>query len=355
MVASHMVLQSARESSTLLRLIALANTLFFASFLAVLLFASSQASAQEITCAGKNLMESLSAEKLAKINTEASAILNGSARLWKIEKSGAKPSYLYGTMHVTDDRVTTLPEAAKAAYDNADIVVLEITELLDQAKAGTALLGRPDLLMFTDKTTITSLIDPKDLPKVEKGMKDRGLPLVAMNKMKPWMISSALAIPACENQRIKNGAMLLDLKLGKDAQNAGRPVGALETIIEQFEAMASVPMDLHIKGLVEAASMGDVMIDVRETMIALYAKGEIAKIMPMIKSISPNGDETAEADASFEEVMIDTRNATMAKRAVLYLDKGNAFIAVGALHLPGEKGLVKMLRDAGYSVTEAAK
>jgi uncharacterized protein len=355
MITSHLLIKLSRFPDAMLRVIAIANTLFFASFLLVFMAAATQARAEQPTCAGQNLVATMKPDVLQKIEAEAAKTINGNARLWKIEKAGVKPSYLYGTMHATDDRVINLPEAAKAAYDDADIVVLEITELLDQAKAGAALLGRPDLMMFTDSTTIKSLVDPKDLPALEKGLQERGMALAVMNKMKPWMISSALAIPACETQRIKGGALLLDLKLGKDAQAAGRPVGALETVIEQFEAMAAVPMDLHIKGLVEAATMGDLMLDVRETMVSLYANGEISKIMPMIKSVAPQGVGGANNDTSFEEVMIDTRNATMAKRAVPFLNKGNAFIAVGALHLPGEKGLVKMLNDAGYTVTEAAK
>jgi uncharacterized protein len=355
MIASHLLLKYARTPDIALRALALANTLFFASFLMVLLAAATQAKAQDIVCAGQNLMTTLTPDALQKIEAEASKTINGNARLWKIEKSGVKPSYLYGTMHATDDRVIDMPDAAKAAYENADIVVLEIIELLDQAKAGAALLARPDLMMFTDGTTITSLVDPKDLPALEKGLQDRGMGLAVMNKMKPWMISSALAIPACESQRIKGGALLLDLKLGKDAQAAGRPVAALETIIEQFEAIASVPMDLHVKGLVEAATLGDLMLDVRETMVSLYVSGDIAKIMPLVKNVAPQGVGSAQDDSSFEEVMIDTRNVTMAQRSVPFLEKGNAFIAVGALHLPGEKGLVNLLSKAGYTLSAEAK
>jgi uncharacterized protein YbaP (TraB family) len=210
-------------------------------------------------------------------------------------------------------------------------------------------------MMFTDATTITSLVDPKDLPALEKGLAERGMPLAAMNKMKPWMISGVLAVPACETKRIQGGALLLDIKLGTEAQAAGKTIGGLETIIEQFDAMASLPMKSHIDGLVEAASLGDLSNDVLETMIDLYTKGEIGKIMPLIRDVSPKSAGSKNGSADFEEVMIHTRNATMAKRAAPFLDKGNAFVAVGALHLPGEKGLVKMLNDAGYTVTEAAK
>ncbi len=355
MIASHLMLKLSRAPDAALRLLALINTLFFASFLAALLFAATQAKAQEVTCTGQNLMETLGGDVIAKVNAEAAKTINGEARLWKIEKAGAKPSWLFGTMHISDPRVVTLTPEAKAAYDGADTVVIETTEVLDKNKAATALLARPDLMMFTDATTITSLVDPKDLPALEKSLAERGMPLAAINKMKPWMISGVLAVPACETKRIQGGAQLLDIKLGTEAQAAGKKIGGLETIIEQFDAMASLPMKSHIDGLVEAASLGDLSDDVLETMVDLYTKGQIAKIMPLIKDVAPESASNKGNSADFEEVMINTRNATMAKRAVAFLDKGNVFIAVGALHLPGEKGLVKMLNDAGYTVTEAAK
>ncbi len=56
----------------------------------------------------------------------------------------------------------------------------------------------------------------------------------------------------------------------------------------------------------------------------------------------------------FQEKMITSRNRHMAEAAAKYLDKGNAFIAVGALHLPGADGLVELLRQAGYTVTRGS-
>jgi uncharacterized protein len=355
MIASHFLLRLSRTPDVMLRLVAFMNTLFFASFLVALLFASSQVKAGEIICAGQNLMQTLAPGVIAKIEAESGATINGEGRLWKIEKSGIKPSYLFGTMHISDPRVVALTPEAKAAYDGADIVVIETTEVLDKTKAAAALLARPDLMMFTDATTITSLVDPKDLPALEKGLADRGMPLAAVNRMKPWMLSGVLAVPACETKRIQDGAQLLDIKLGMDAKLAGKQIGGLETIIEQFDAIASLPMKSHIEGLVESASLGELTGDVMETMVDLYIQGHIGKIMPLVKNIAPAGVSTSGNSGVFEEVMIHARNTTMANRAEQFLAKGNAFIAVGAMHLPGEKGLVEKLRTAGYAVTAAGK
>jgi uncharacterized protein YbaP (TraB family) len=75
-------------------------------------------------------------------------------------------------------------------------------------------------------------------------------------------------------------------------------------------------------------------------------------MMPLAKRLQPPGtdDDAMSIYAFFEEELIDKRNKRMAERSKPLIDKGNAFIAVGALHLPGKTGLVELLRSAGYKV-----
>jgi uncharacterized protein len=121
--------------------------------------------------------------------------------------------------------------------------------------------------------------------------------------------------------------------------------------------MNSVPMDLQMKSLIETVALGDKMDDIMETMIALYAEGRPGLIMPFLKSLSAEGmsSMSEQSYGEFEEIMVSARNKVMAERAAKILAEGDAFIAVGALHLPGEKGLVELFRKAGYAVTALAK
>jgi uncharacterized protein YbaP (TraB family) len=72
--------------------------------------------------------------------------------------------------------------------------------------------------------------------------------------------------------------------------------------------------------------------------------------MPLSRRADPTG-EMLSIIAYVERELIDKRNLTMHERAMPLIDRGNAFIAVGALHLPGDKGLVELLRQSGYKVT----
>ncbi|MGL4490734.1 MAG: TraB/GumN family protein, partial [Rhizobiaceae bacterium] len=295
MIASHLMLKAARAPDAMLRLIALANTLFFASFvLAILFAASTQAKAQDIACTGMDMTKTMSATAMAEAKAEAAKTLNGDHRLWKVEKDGLRPSYLFGTMHMTDPRVTELTPEARAAFDSSSAIVIETTDVLDEMKAAKALLTRPDLMMFTDNTTLTSLVPPEKLDEFKAGLDKRGLPLVTINKMKPWMLLGILAVPACELKRKQSGVSILDVKIAEDAKIAGKDVGGLETMFEQLDAMAKVPMDFHIKGMIETVALGDQVDDVMETMLTLYTQGEIALIMPVLKQIQPEGAEAQE-------------------------------------------------------------
>jgi uncharacterized protein YbaP (TraB family) len=168
--------------------------------------------------------------------------------------------------------------------------------------------------------------------------------------MKPWMIAAMVAQPACETARKAAGAPVLDMRLAGDAEAAGKALGGLETIADQLGAMASLPLAFHIRGLIDTLALGDGIDDVVETMIALYLEEETGMFWPFFRAVLPAGDGGDAGFSAFEEAMVTARNRTMAERATPFLDAGGAFVAVGALHLPGPQGLVALLREKGYRI-----
>jgi len=321
-----------------------------------LVWGTGQARAEDdASCTGVSLVEQLARadpEKLAAARAEAAAVPNGSGLLWKVEKPGVGPSFLFGTMHVTDPRVTEMPQAARAAFDQAGTVVIETIEILDPAKAQAALLTRPELTMFTDGTTLTSLLNEEETEIISAELSRRGIPIALVSRMKPWMIAGLVALPACEMARKAEGVEFLDIKIATSARDEGKQLLGLESIGEQMQAMADLPIEFHIRGLVETIKLADLMPDIMATMTDLYLEGEIAQIMPVVLAAGPEElEDDASGYAAFEERIVRMRNHVMAGRAAPILDAGNAFIAVGALHLPGKEGLVALLQDAGFTVT----
>ena len=327
------------------------------ALLAALLAGTPAKADEAASCGGKNILTELKESDPAlyqSVVDEAARIPNGKGNFWKIEKTGVAPSWLMGTMHVTDSRVLAMSDAARQAYAEAATVVIESDEILDEKKAAAALLMKPELTMFTDDTTISKLLSKEDAATLAEGLKARGLALPLVERMKPWMIASFVALPACEIERKAKGASFLDKKLAEDAVAQGKQVAGLETLAEQLSAMAELPFDFHLQALVETIKLGDRMNDVIETMTDLYLSGDTGMTMPMLKTVSTTDDgDQSGSYAAFEQRIVIDRNHVMAERAGPFLAKGNAFIAVGALHLPGEEGLVELRRKQGYTVSAA--
>lgn len=312
--------------------------------------------AAEDACAGRNLAAEMQAKDpaaYARLMAEADGIANGGSIFWKIEKPGLAPSWLLGTMHLTDPRVLAMPKGAAEAKAAAKVIVVESDEILDQQKAMGRLLTRPQLTMMTDGRTLQSYLTPDQTKKLEAALKKRGIPLAAVSRMQPWMLYSFFALSPCEMSRKATGEAFLDQKIAEDAVRAGKPVKGLETLEEQLESMAAVPTDLHMKSLMEGIDQDDRMGDITATTIDLYLAGRISMIMPLLKTLAPDGSD-GEGYAAFEQRIVTERNHRMAERALPILKDGGAFIAVGAMHLVGDDGLVTLFRKAGYTVTPAS-
>ncbi|MDO9416510.1 TraB/GumN family protein [Pararhizobium sp.] len=347
---------AAVAGDTALWLVAGLHVLCALSLLAVLFIAGqAQAATSADDCGGTDVfiaMQKDHPEQLAAIKKAAADTPNGKGIFWKIEKAGIPPSWLLGTMHVTDERVIAMPKGADAAYKQADTVVVESDEIVDDQKAAAALLSHPELTMFTDGKSIGDFLKPEEREKLDVGLKQRGIPLTLVAKMKPWMIASFVALPACEMSRKAAGASFLDKKLAEDALKQGKTLKGLESLVEQLGAMNSLPTEFHLRALIETLALGDTIKDVMETTTLLYLSGDTGMIMPMMKAVSEQtskSDDTGYAD--FEQAIIIGRNKTMAERSKPILDKGNVFMAVGALHLPGSEGLIELLRKDGFTLT----
>lgn len=307
------------------------------------------------TCGGVDLVAAL--EKgdpaaFAKLKAEGGKIRNSGNRFWKLEKTGQAPSWLLGTMHLSDPRVTELPPEAKAAFDAASVVVLESDEILDQQRAAAGLMARPDLMYFSGKETIADHVTPDERKLLEDELMKRGMPFNAIIKMKPWLLTSMVALPRCELSRKAQGIPFLDMKLAKDGLAAGKEVKGVETLAEQLEVIAGLPMSFHVKSLVGTVKYPQFTADMMETTLQLYLRGEIGLVFPAGVLFAPEKDAADYKDmALFEERLITMRNHKMADRGEPILARGNVFMAVGALHLIGDEGLVELLRGKGYTVT----
>ena len=343
----------------------LSNALFLAAaslpfvlllLLALTMFAAGPARASDVpVCRGMDLREKVSRENpeayQAALAT-AAALPNAEGLLWKVENGTSAPSWLYGTMHVTDPRVTEISDEARAAWKQAGTMVIETLGVLDEKKAAAAMFTKPEYTMMTGNETIEDFLSENDRTTLNDALGQRGLSLALVRKMKPWLIASMVTMPDCEVKRKASGIEILDIKLARAAEQSGKRLLGLEEIGEQIAVMASLPVEFQVQSLIATLAIEQQMPDVFETMTNFYVDENVVAAMQVILAAFPESmGADLEGYAAFEEAVITKRNHLMAERAQPILEDGNAFIAVGALHLPGEEGVVELLRAQGWTVT----
>lgn len=309
-------------------------------------------------CEGRNLFEDLKTKDpsaFAKVTAEMEATPNQGPLLWKIEaKSGVAPSWLLGTAHVTDKRVTDINPAVTEKVTKAQIVILELREIADKKRMQEDMLTlHREYLFMPDGESMWDYVPDDQESLIRYHPNVAGMPADVLGQYQPWFATQLMGVPMCEllRQPFKEG---LDERIAGLAKEAGIPVTGLERMDEQLAVMSDTPLDKQAAYLVEMAQLKLPVEDLFQTLVEMYLKRQVSGYMPLMRQLAETrGSMDSPETEAFMEKLIDKRNGLMALRAKPWIDKGNAFIAVGALHLAGEKGVIALLRKDGYIVTAA--
>ncbi len=260
--------------------------------------------------------------------------------LWKIEKPGLEPSYLFGTMHSEDPAVVRLPPPVRQAFDQAQALTLEV--VLDP----TSLLAMTSAFMLADGASLREQVGERLYGDAVKALSAYGMPEAMVARMKPWAVAVTLMTPPPQ------GGVMLDLSLYQQAAAAGKPVDGLETPLEQLSVFEDLPARDQRVMLANALAHLDGIERELAQLKAAYLARDLAKLVELSDaSLATLGTTDADTARRFNQKLIIERNRRMAERLPSRLRPGRRFIAVGALHLPGEQGLLKLLRQRGYRVT----
>lgn len=304
-------------------------------------------------CGGTDMLAELATNDPAAyvaLRKDAEALENTKAVFWRIEKAGASPSFLLGTMHLSDKRITTLSPAVETALKGSAKLVLEVGDLSPDALAAAMINSGTDLV-YSDGRSLADHLTPEELAKVASVVAASGMPGDFARLLKPWLVSTLLAVSDCERRQVAQGANVLDMQLADQAKAASIPVAGLETINQQLAALSGIPEDEQLQMLRVSLKYAHRTDDMMETMLQMYLKRDMGAAIPFQLALAKQMGIPASAFDGFQKMLLTDRNVRMSEGAKTALATGNAFIAVGALHLPGKQGLVNLLREAGYTVT----
>jgi uncharacterized protein len=315
--------------------------------LGFLLATAAAASGPAPVCAGKDLSGIAGvAEARAK---RADDLKNADGLLWRIEKGGLAPSYLFGTIHSTDDGSLAMARRAAERIPGAKVVATELgpLDLARRADMSAKLIARG---LDREHDTFAAL-PPEDRAAVEALVSAKGFGDGLAHHLKLWFLALLTAAPVCEAERQAEGLEEVDGYLAETAQKAGVRVVGLETVDEQIDVMAALSREVVVPLLAAAAREPELDDDVYATMLGLYRESRPAEILAVVDAVGGLTAEEREAQEEFTRLLLTGRNAVMAERAAPLIEKGGAFIAIGALHLAGKDGLIERFRALGYAVT----
>ncbi|MFD1703944.1 TraB/GumN family protein [Methylopila henanensis] len=320
---------------------------------AALAFASAPALAEAPACGGVDLVAKVRAERpeaYAAFERDARAVPNAEGLLWRIEAEGAAaPSYLFGTMHTTEKDLVALSEPARHALGAAKTVVVEVAN-------ATGAATQAEVISYVTANGVDFSggglegLDEAQRAEVGRRIAASGLPASLAASLKPWFLGVTLQVAPCETKRIADGMRTIDLQVETLGRDAGAEIVGLESVTEQLDAVAKTPDETARRMIRDLLASQTASEDLRATTLQLYRDRRIGWYLAMKgETFGRALDVTAYSE--FMETLVDRRNAVMAERSQPHIAAGGAFVAVGALHLPGPKGLVELYRQAGFTVT----
>jgi uncharacterized protein YbaP (TraB family) len=270
--------------------------------------------------------------------------------LFRVDVDGRKPSYVYGTVHVADERLQTLPGEVEEALNAASVVVLERGDVSEQAVRSVMPLAAR-LMMMPRNQALDSLIDEDEMKVVTRAVKASGLAPELARVLRPWAATLFLAGSECEKARFEAGLKPLDYRILEAAREKKIRIVGLEQIVEQYESLAAVPDDVQVAWLRSSIKLYQNIDDMSETTVALYLDRKIEAVWDLTVAMTGDVGMTDEMMHRLKRVIVADRNAKMMDRSRPLLAEGGAFIAVGALHLGGAEGLVRKIEESGLKVT----
>ncbi len=257
------------------------------------------------------------------------------ALLWRVEGKGlAAPSYVVGTVHSRDARAYGQVPALLEVMPAVDAVAgeLDLTALAPSMELAQA-------MMLPSGTALADLYGKRKLKRVKATLEKQLGPMAMVGaRIKPFFLMSMLA----ETVMRADSDLVLDQYIEHKAKAMGKEVLGLETMQEQLAVVASVPLQEQADMLYELVA-NDMHRKDLERMMEAYAAQDLDAILRI----------TAQGGLSdgFSKSLLTDRNRVMAQRMDSLMTGGRSFLfAVGVGHLPGEGGVLSLLRAKGYTV-----
>lgn len=271
--------------------------------------------------------------------------------LWKISGNGlTQPSYIMGTHHLASLSIKDSIQGLQAALDNTMQVYGELKMSEMQSPTKVAEMMKKYMITETD-TTFKSLFTEEEYEQINKFAKENLMfDIAMMPKVKPAFLSNNLVVILyMKHVGGYNPQEQLDTYFQTQATEKGKKTDGLETIEFQMDLLYNkTSLRRQAEQLLCMLNNVEPTIDQTQRITATYMAQDL-DAMSKIADESSGGPQ-CETTPQEKVMLIDDRNKTWAKQLPAIMKEAPTFIAVGALHLPGENGILNLLKQQGYTV-----
>lgn len=261
--------------------------------------------------------------------------------LWKISGNGLKqPSYLFGTIHMLCKEDAVLSKNMEKIIQHVDEIYLEVD--MDNMMEMFTVMTKMKML---GDTSLQDLLTKEDYEKVKEYFttKETMLPFSMLETMKPFFAASTLQ----QGDLPCDAMAVMEQVIMEAAKGHKKEIKGLESMSFQAGILDSIPYKLQAEQLlsyIKNEETGkDTAANETEEMLKAYNDQDLVKLEAMI-------NKSDIAVSSFTEILLYNRNRNWVKKLKELLIEKSLLIAVGAGHLPGEQGVIELLRKAGYKV-----
>lgn len=265
--------------------------------------------------------------------------------LWKIDRKDLpKPSYLFGTHHLIPISFLDSVPGLFKAFNECDAVIGEM--VMNNIDA-TSQIQQAALL--PKDSTMNDLMSEENFKLVDDELrKTLSIGLKEMSMLKPSFILTMYELEVYSKLTGFSEEVQSDSYFQMAGEWKGKKVIGLEDTETQINVLlGNKDLRREAQLLVEAVRNKEQMIEELLTLNTLYREGKIETLVELAKKQEDFSDMTDEEYA----ILVDNRNFAWLKILPDYLSQSPSFIAVGALHLGGENGLINQLKKQGYKVT----
>jgi len=264
--------------------------------------------------------------------------------LWKVSGNNLKkPSYIFGTHHlIPASYLDSIPGVYKC-FNSCDVIVGEI--IINSVDAGDAILKKA--LLPKDKT-IRDFVTDEEYKLIDNELSNvLKIKLSKLSTLKPYYLLMMYELEFYKNVMKSKDEIQIDSYFQLVANDKNKKVVGLETIDKQLELLYdSIDLNRQVQMLVETIRNKD--INQKDVLLLekLYKAGDLDGLF----ALSGKENNISDFNPAEYRMLVDDRNANWINQLPLLMKKNSCFIAVGAMHLAGDKGILQLLRKAGYVV-----